>query len=148
MKRFSYLILLFILTGVALWQSSCTKLCDNGYEGKRCDVPVRNKFIGVWMAEDNPGNITYTDSITAGAGLLEVIISENFAQNYFNKPIEATVDEDNIYIARQSPDSNNFYVEGSASISNNNQTLTWNYKLINATDSPEISTPFTGVWQK
>jgi hypothetical protein len=31
---------------------SCTKTCDNAYEGKQCNVPVNLKFAGVYAMND------------------------------------------------------------------------------------------------
>ena len=45
---------------------SCTKLCNSGYEGSRCNVLTTTKFTGVWNAVDTPGNITYKDTISPG----------------------------------------------------------------------------------
>lgn len=145
-NRFSYPVLLSIAVCIVLFQGSCTKLCDNGYEGDKCDVPVRQKFIGVWSAVDNPGNLQYTDTISIGTGLLDVVISNGFAQNYFANPVKATVSGNQVSIAKQNPDNDSLYVQGTGSIDNG--TLTWNYTLINNTDSPQISTSYTGVWSK
>jgi len=130
--------------------SSCHEACDKGYEGKRCDVPQRDKFKGVWNAVDNPGSITYTDTITDGSDIIEVVISKNFSGNRYYKAVKATVLENTISIfpTDQKIDTSKTYAIGSGTMSSDHKTINWTYTLTNKTDSPFIITNYTGVWTK
>ncbi len=129
---------------------SCREACDKGYEGKRCDVPQRDKFEGVWNAVDNPGSLTYTDTIIDGSDIVEVVISKNFSGNRYYKAVKATVLENTISIfpTDQKIDTSKTYAVGSGVISEDHKTINWNYTLTIKTDTPFISTNYTGVWTK
>ncbi len=128
---------------------SCNKLCDEGYEGKRCDVEIREKFIGEWNATDNPGGFTFTDTISKGTGILDVLILRRFGADTFNRTVKATVSGNIITIGRQKPESSRtLEIRGTGTISNDAKTINWNYDLINTTDSPEVISSYTGVWIK
>lgn len=139
----SIFFLVFIL-------SSCREACDKGYEGKRCDVPQRDKFKGVWNASDNPGALIYTDTITDGSDIIEVIISKNFSGNRYYKYVKATVLENTITIfpTDQKIDTGKIYANGSGVISEDHKTINWNYTLTNKAYTPEVVTTYTGVWTK
>lgn len=130
--------------------SSCREACDKGYEGKRCDVPQRDKFKGVWNAVDNPGSLSYTDTITDGSDIIEVVISKNFSGNRFYKAVKATVLENTISIfpTDQKIDTGKIYAIGSGIISEDHKTINWNYTLTNKTDTPFIVTTYSGLWTK
>src|SRR5687767_9142903 len=84
--KFSIIACACILMGTL---TSCTKTCDAGYEGKRCDVEIREKFEGAWNALDNPGNFAYTDTISKGTGVLDVLILRRFGADTFARAIKA-----------------------------------------------------------
>lgn len=126
--------------------SSCTKTCDPGYEGNDCKTEVRAKFIGTYGASDSPGSLVYSVTIGNGSSISAVVISSDFSDDYFVNNINATVDESTITIARQEPDNDNYFVEGTGTISG--KTITWNYKIIDGTVSPETSISYTATWVK
>ncbi len=126
--------------------SSCTKTCDKGYEGSDCKTEVRTKFAGTYSATDNPGALIYSVTVGSGSAINDVLISSNFSDSYFVNNVKGTVDGTTLTVARQQPDGDNYFVEGTATLSN--KTLTWNYKIINATVSPETSIAYTGSWTK
>ena len=128
--------------------SSCREPCDKGYEGKRCDVPVRDKFKGTWSATDNPGALTYLDTITDGSDILDVYVSRSFSNSRYYRSVKATVDGNTITIANQKPDTSKIYVEGTGIVTDDHKTINWNYNLINKYDTPFITTSYTGVWTK
>ncbi len=146
--NFKVHVLLLGLT-LQLSFSSCTKTCDEGYEGKRCDVAMRDKFLGRWNATDNPGNLTYIDSIfyVNSNTILEVYIAKNFG-NYFQREIKAKVDGKTITINKQKPFGDSLYVQGTGVITDDFDTLYWNYYIINEIDSPVVTTSYTGVWTR
>lgn len=134
---------------VVLSIMSCNKLCDDGYEGKRCDVPIRDKFLGIWNAVDNPGNLIYKDTISEGSDILDVVISRNFSMDTFHRPIRATINQNTINIATQRPHpAKPLLVEGTGTISNDFATISWTYNLIDTSQTPPIVTNYTGVWSK
>jgi hypothetical protein len=144
--RPSFFPALFIfIIGIA----ACSKICDDGYEGKRCDVEIREKYIGAWHATDNPGAVTFTDTISKGTGILEVAILRRFGTDTFNRAVKATISGNTITIANQSPDNGReLSIQGTGTLGNNDQTITWNYNLIAGPDTLPITTSFTGVWTK
>ena len=128
--------------------TACTKLCRSGYEGNHCDILSRPKFEGIWNAIDTPGNLIYTDTISPGSGFAGLIISKNFAANYFSHAIIASASGPVISIFSQQPDSNKLTVQGTGTISNNDSIITWLYQITNTADSPNITTNYMGVWTK
>ncbi|MCX6199589.1 MAG: hypothetical protein NTY88_10285 [Bacteroidetes bacterium] len=148
MKR--NLLLIFFLVFIL---SSCRTPCDNGYEGKRCDVPVRDKFMGIWNANDSDGSATfiYTDTITSGTSeITDVLISKNFSGNRYFKTVKgtATANSISIFPTDQKIDTGKIYAVGTGTISSDSKTINWNYTLTNKTDSPEVIINYTGVWTK
>lgn len=126
--------------------SSCTKTCDPGYEGNDCKTEMRTKFLGIYGAADSPGGLVYNATIGAGTGISDVTIGSTFSDDYFVNSVKATVDGTTITIARQEPDNDDYFVEGTGTI--NGKVISWNYKLIDATAVPEISISYTGTWTK
>jgi|ERR1043165_2111812 hypothetical protein len=55
MRNFIKTFLLLAVTGV-LGVTSCTKVCDIGYEGPNCDSLVRGKYLGFYMGDENCGS--------------------------------------------------------------------------------------------
>ncbi len=54
MRTFLKATVLLLLAATA-GLSSCTKVCDTGYEGPKCDSLVRGKYLGVFMGQENCG---------------------------------------------------------------------------------------------
>jgi hypothetical protein len=127
---------------------SCSKICDEGYEGTRCDVEIRERFEGNWNATDEPGNKVYVTTISKGTGVLDLLISNSFADSTFSRTVKATASPNSITIPNQRPDTSKIYVEGTGIIDNDDKRITWTYNLINKYDSPAVVTPYTGVWSK
>jgi len=48
--------LVLLLIAAATGVSSCTKVCDTGFEGNTCDSLVRTKYLGTFMGQENCGN--------------------------------------------------------------------------------------------
>ena len=127
---------------------ACTKLCNSGYEGKRCNILATSKFLGYWNVVDTPGNLTYTDTISQGAVLVNITLSSSFAGHHFNHIINASVIEEAITIPYQQPDSGGNFVQGTGTISSDNNHITLTYQIVSATDSPHISTAYAGIWTR
>lgn len=127
--------------------SSCTKTCDEGFEGDKCDTEIRAKFIGDYdVSETKNGGSAYTYSteITSSAGgALQVNITKiatgGASTSLFNTSVKATVDGNAINITDQEPDSDGYSIQGNGSISNGVISLTYTVTGpvagINVTDS-------------
>ncbi len=143
----SFLLVVVFVSATGIY--SCSKLCDEGYEGKRCDVEMRVKFIGVWNGVDNPGGFTFTDTISNGTGIIDVLILRRFGADTFNRSVKATVNGTTISIARQKPESSRtLEIQGIGTINSDGNIINWNYDLIDTTVSPILITSYTGVWTK
>ena len=127
---------------------ACHKLCQSGYEGKNCNTEVRAAFEGAWTAVDSPGQLKYTDTISAGSYVSNILISSAFSNHYFSNPITATVNGNTATIVQQAPNSNMYYVSGTGTINTTGTQINWTYQITNNTDSPAIVNNFTGVWSK
>lgn len=125
-----------------------TCACPTGYEGTTCQTESRAKFARTtaWNATDNPpsGNpLTYTCIITNGAGSVQnVIIDNNFADNFFVNNVNATVSGNTITIPSQEPDNDDYFVQGQGTYSSG--TISWQYTLTPPTGSPVTN---NGTWQ-
>jgi hypothetical protein len=127
---------------------SCSKICDEGYEGNRCDVEIRDRFEGTWNAADEPGGKIYGNTISKGTGILDLVVASSFSDSVFFRPIKATATSNSIVINRYKPDTSKIEVEGNGLISEDYKRIDWTYNLINTYDSPEVRTPYTGVWTR
>src|SRR4051812_12845003 len=106
--------------------NACSKICDEGYEGKRCDIEMREKFEGQWHATDNPGGLTFTDTISKGNAITDVLILRRFGADTFNRAVKATINASSITIAKQKPDSGReLYIEGTGALSDDEHTINW-----------------------
>lgn len=101
---------------------------------------------------DYVGNYTIDEDCSLSpAGSYSITISTNASDStiviehfwkFFQHQVYASVDCDKITIARQEPDSDGFFVEGSGnySVSNGITTLTFNYTVYDETD-PNLILP-------
>ncbi len=122
--------------------------CTAGYEGTLCETQERAKFIGTYTATDNPGSLVYSVSIGNGTNITAVVISSDFSDDYFVNSINATVSGKTITIARQEPDNDDYFVEGTGTFNTSTNTITWTYKIIDGTTTPEQSIDYTASWVK
>ena len=79
---------------------ACT--CPAGYEGTNCETVSRDKFLGNWSVFEK-GSVTqaaqYPVSIQAGFNITDVVITNFY--NYFTVPVNATVNNDTLFIPNQ-----------------------------------------------
>jgi hypothetical protein len=127
---------------------ACSKLCNSGYEGSRCNVLTTAKFEGQWGAVDTPGNIIYLDTIAQGAALGGITLSASFAGHHFSHTINASVSEDVLTIPYQQPDSANNFVQGTGTISADHNHISLNYQLISGPDSARVTSSYGGTWTR
>ncbi len=135
-------VLLLLIAG------SCSKLCNSGYEGSRCNVLATTKFTGVWAAVDSPGGVTYLDTISQGAVFGDITLSASFAGHHFSQVINASVSEDILTIPFQKPDTSNNYVQGSGTINSDHNNISLSYQLFSGPDSARVSTNYRGSWTR
>ena len=132
-------------------------ICDVGYQQDvdgMCTVRTVDLFAGSFVANDNcsaSGVSSYNVSILE-AGVSSVTIT-NFWGVFVNQ-VNATIDDNNnITIARQEPDGDAFYIEGTGTLSvdgNGKSTITLNFTVSDETDpmninSDSCSSTFTEV---
>jgi hypothetical protein len=106
------------------------------------------QFEGTWSAADNPGNLAYTDTITKGAAINDIVFSVSFANHRFHHPVNASVLDSVITIPYQQSDADSLFVQGTGILSTDNNHITFNYQLITAPDSPYVITSYTGTWTR
>ncbi len=134
--------------------------CPSGYEGANCDTKSNAKFInaaGWQVTEDGTSSsaATYVVNITANSTIANGIYISNVWDS-FTATVNATVDGNNITIARQQPDNDGFYVEGNGTINTNLNpvTITVKYKVTDETGTPIVTDDFglssgsPSVWVK
>jgi hypothetical protein len=131
-----------------LLAGACTKLCNSGYEGSRCNVLTTTKFTGQWNVVDTPGNLIYIDTISQGSVLGDITLSIAFAGHHFNHVINASVAADVVTIPYQQPDSATNFVQGTGTISKDDKNITFTYQLISGTDSTKVISNYAGTWVK
>jgi len=127
--------------------------CDPGYEGDDkgiCNIEVRAKFLGSYTVNENCTNsgqaAPFLVGVTAGAGISDVSLAGFYgpiANGGFVAPVKATVDGMSITIARQAPDNDKVYVEGSGSITGNVMTIT--YSVTDENVTPAVTNTCSNV---
>ncbi len=114
------------LVAVSLFTaSSCTKTCDEGYEGDDCKTAIREKFLGSFKGNEicGTGNDNYTIAIAAsGTDILKINLGNVYNQNL---TVTATVEGTSFSVASQQP-AVGVTVSGTGSVSGNNITFTYN----------------------
>lgn len=119
--------------------SSCTKTCDEGFEGDKCDTEIRAKFIGQFQGSETctVGTDNYTVTITsATSDVLKVTFNNVYNAGY---TATATVDGSAFTVASQTVASG-VTVAGSGTISGD--VLTFTYTIDGAANN---TCTFTGT---
>lgn len=120
--------------------SSCTKVCDEGYEGDKCDVAIREKFIGQWQGQESctVGSDSYTLTIAAsGSDILKITLNNVYNQTF---TATATVDGTTFNVANQNV-GGTVNVQGNGSVSGSN--ISFQYTINDGTTSNTCT--FTGT---
>lgn len=105
-------------SGVCLDDGSCN--CDPGYEYDAdgiCTVLTQDKFVGLYTVSENCSNAPYIVEIVVNADVSKVGI-KNF-WDVFQAQVIASISGTSITIARQEPDNDKFFVEGTGTLSTN-----------------------------
>jgi hypothetical protein len=144
-NRFSFTIgIVLALTTI----SACSKLCNAGYEGSRCNELTVTKFEGNWSAVDTPGNLVYIDTISKGGTINDIMLSVSFAGHHFNHAVIASVLDSVITIPYQQPDADSNFVQGIGTLSPGNNHILFNYQLIVVADTLQYKANYTGSWTR
>ncbi len=146
--------LLTIGTFSAMTFSSCSKddkVCNTGYEGKNCDVEIRQEMIGTYNATDidvsNNTPYAYTPVISKNASVTVINIA-NFGDFFSNTElVTSNVSKSGSVISftipAQKPD-NVYQVTGNGSYNVTTKKLDIQYTLDNGVTSKN----YTGTWTK
>jgi hypothetical protein len=137
-KLFRTFIALAVIGSIATL-ASCTKTCDEGFEGDKCDVEVREKVIGTYGMTETcsvTGVANYDIVITkASANVLNVLISP--FGGYVGATGTAKVEGNTITISAQSSVGFNF--NGSGTISNDGANISLSYTISDGTNTESCS---------
>src|SRR5581483_2565052 len=117
-----------------VFAAGCNKICESAYEGSHCDVSVRTKFEGVWLAVDAPGNLRFSDTLSDGPDLYSINISASFGGHTFTRPVKAQIKDQALIVLNQQPDADSIWIFGVGNLSAGN-TLNWNYEIVNNADT-------------
>lgn len=104
--------------GVCLEDGACD--CDPGYEYDEdgiCTILTQDKFKGIFTVSENCSNNPYQVEIVTNADVTKVGI-KNFWDVFQNQVI-ASISGTTVTIARQEPDNDRFFVEGTGTLSTN-----------------------------
>lgn len=148
--------LLTIGTFSALTFTSCSKddkICNEGYEGKNCDVEIRTKFLGVWSALDRKEDGTqlpaYTATIVKNPSSIAKMNIGGFSgipsNGGFAADVIVNANGTSFTIPSQEPDADGYSVQGSGTLGSTN-TITVNY-TITKISTGQVNT-YTGTWTK
>lgn len=143
-KLFKTFVAVALIGGMATI-ASCTKTCDNGYEGDKCDTEWRTKFIGTYTFADvcPSGNYTGTATITSSSNNVVTILITNFGGIGGTATINGTLDESN-KVTITSGAANSFTVNSATGTMTNN-IINWTYTL---TDPNNATETCTSTWTK
>lgn len=131
--------------------------CDPGYElgaDEKCSVQTRTKIVGNYLVNETCSNSGTAPAynVTIGNGTADDEISflgfyGPAAQGGFIAPVKTTVDGTTITIARQEPDNDDIFVEGTGTFSTAGAAtiLTITYRVTDETVTPIITNQCNNV---
>lgn len=142
-KVFKPFMMMATVAGI-LAVSSCTKTCDEGYEGSDCKTEVRAKFLGNYHGTEQctAGNDEYNVVIAASStDVVKVTISNVYNQGF---TATASVSGSSLTIESQTVVSG-VVVSGTGSVSGDGKNLTLTYSIGDGTTNNSCT--FTGEKQ-
>ena len=104
--------------GICLEDGACD--CDPGYEYDAdgiCTVLTQSKFVGLFTSSESCISGPFLVEIVANADVTKIGIKSFW--KLFQNQVIASIDGTTITIARQEPDNDNFFVEGTGTLSTN-----------------------------
>lgn len=120
--------------------------CITGYEGDDCGTESRAKVIGTYSVTDNcssSGGSTYTVVVTVSSTDVANMLISNFWDSFTNSVV-VSIDGDDITIANQEPDNDDFTISGSGTYSNG--TISFSYTITDeGTNDTDVC---TSTWTK
>ena len=123
------------LIGAIATTSSCTKTCDAGYEGTKCDTKIRTKFLGQWQGNETctTGSDNYVITVAeSGSDILKVTVSNIYNNGSPILVATATVDGTTMTIANQNV-GGTVTVQGTGTVNGNTISIT--YTISDGTNS-------------
>jgi len=130
--------------------------CADGYSGATCDDLDRDVVLGtggssIWDVDNEicNGNASpaYDVTMTAPSASEVELRLANF-WNVFTNSVEATVNGSEIAIASQDPDNDGFLVEGTGTLSQDGNSITWNYKITDSNSTPNDVSSCNATWNR
>lgn len=120
--------------------SSCTKTCDEGFEGDKCDTEIREKFVGQYQGQETctVGTDSYTLTIAkSSSDVLKITVN-----NVYNQSLTATatVDGSTFDVANQNV-GGSVTIQGTGTLSGDN--LSFQYTIADGVNSNSCT--FTGT---
>lgn len=136
-KLFKTFVAVALIGGLATF-SSCTKTCDSGYEGDKCNTEIRAKFVGQWQGNESctVGSDTYTLTIANASDILKITLNNVYGQAFV---ATATVEGTTFTVANQNV-GGTVNVQGNGSLSGS--VLTFTYTINDGVSSNSCT--FTG----
>jgi len=135
-KTIRYTFILFTLVSIFF---SCNP--DDTNDTPQPPEDSRDKFVGSWLCNEHShqnGNTAFTVTISLNSGNSSQIYLDKF---YGSLKVYGIVANNNVNIPSQSV--NNFNVNGSGTITNNNNTINWNYYVSDVADIDTCTAVFT-----
>lgn len=155
MKKLFRPFLMVATVATVFAMSSCTKECDEGYEGTDCKTEVRAKMLGDYNATESKNggaNYSYSGSIvTSSADVTEVFINRMpNGTNFFNTNVKATVSGNTLTIANQEPDHDGYSISGSGEFNAGTpSTITFTYQVSGDNGSgTTVIDGYTATWTR
>jgi hypothetical protein len=151
-KMFNLILAVTVFAGLTA-VTSCSKTCDEGFEGTKCDTEIREKFTGTssttyTATEDGTLSQPATFDVTISkstTGATKILIGNVW--NTFTNQVLATVDGDKFTIENQTPDNDGYSVQGTGTINGNKITV--NYSVTDNNATPATTDQINnGVWTK
>lgn len=124
--------------------SSCTKTCDEGFEGDKCDTEIREKVVATYsVTEDcsNTGGATYNVVISKSSTDVTKVLIAPFG-GYPASTGTVSVDGTSLTIANQT--SGGLTFSGTGTINNGGTSISVTYTISDGTDSETCN----GTWTK
>jgi hypothetical protein len=133
MRKNLFLLPALLLVASALFVTSC---------GKDCEFNQAD-YTGQYSVDEDCSNspaALYTVTIIAGSTETDVKLSNVW--EFFSGAVNATIDCETITIARQEPDGDKYFIEGSGFIEKNDgkTTITLSYTVTKEVDPSAVET--------
>lgn len=121
---------LMVATVAALFTvNSCTKTCDEGYEGDDCKTEVREKFVGQFKGDETctVGTDNYTITVAKGStDVLTLVINNAYNQGF---TVSGKVSGSTLTIEEQTVGSAGSKLKGTGTLSGDGKTFTFAYTV-------------------